>query len=106
MLLRSTAGGRASLLGRIFRIVERERRTLAPELPSRKRHRTMGLLRLRLHPEAGGETAQLRQIISPKSSSARSTISAAVAPKAFGVSDAICFKEQAIRLPPQKQFSK
>src|SRR6266481_5809224 len=99
MLLPSTAGGRASLLGRIFRVVERERRTFAPELPPRKRHRTVGLLRLRLHPEAGGETARLRKIISPKSASARSTISAAVAPKAFRVSAAICFKEQATRPP-------
>lgn len=46
------------LLGRILRPSEREGCVLAPHLPPRRWDRGLVLLRLRLHEEAGRETAQ------------------------------------------------
>ena|SRR5437773_5418803 len=42
-------------LGRIFRPAQREGRPLRSQLPARERNRTVGLLQLRLHAEAGGK---------------------------------------------------
>src|SRR5205814_1985228 len=45
-------------------LLQREGRTLTSQLPARERNRTVGLLQLRLHPEARGKTANARYVIS------------------------------------------
>src|ERR1017187_5694443 len=68
LFLPSAAGGRAAVLGRIFRFIKREGCAFAPQLPARKRNRTMGLLRLRLHEQTRREASPSGQFISGKSS--------------------------------------
>src|SRR5438046_9431663 len=64
MLLRSATGGRTTILGRIFRTHQCKGRAFTPELPARKRHRSLGLLRLRLHEKAGRKIARSGRIVS------------------------------------------
>jgi hypothetical protein len=66
LFLRSAARGGTAVLGRIFRVAQREERALAPNLSARKWNGGMGVLRLRLHEEAGREDGQSRRFISGK----------------------------------------
>ena len=43
-----------------FELLSRERCALAPQLPARKRNGSLGMLRLRLHAQAGREMARRR----------------------------------------------
>jgi hypothetical protein len=72
LLLQSAARRGTTLLGRVFRVAQRERRPFPAELPAREWNKAMGLLRLRLHEEARGETSRPGQLISGKAVRARS----------------------------------
>src|SRR5688500_7053629 len=58
LFLRPSPRGGASILGTIFRAGGSQGRSRAKKLPPRKRHGAVGLLRLRLHGEAGRESAE------------------------------------------------
>jgi hypothetical protein len=50
-------------LGAILRLAQRQRRAFQAELPARKRHRALGMLRLRLHGSIRRETRSPRHLV-------------------------------------------
>src|SRR5438874_2991570 len=61
---RDFSSWRMPKLGRLFQAAQCEGRPLTSQLPARERNRTVGLLQLRLHAEAGGKTANAKHVIS------------------------------------------
>src|SRR5438552_14195939 len=61
---RDFSSWRMPKLGRLFQAAQCEGRALTSQLPARERNRTVGLLQLRLHPEARGKTGNARHVIS------------------------------------------
>src|SRR2546428_7982208 len=61
---RSAAGRRTPVLGGVFRSAQRQRRSFAAQLPARKWHRAVGVLRLRLHEKAGATSRIARRLVS------------------------------------------
>src|SRR5438128_9399697 len=64
LFLRSAAGRRTPVLGGVFRSAQRQRRSFAAQLPARKWHRAVGVLRLRLHEKAGATSRIARRLVS------------------------------------------